>query len=133
MTVQNGWTTFEPQGPNGKFQKYKSQLVIIVSQSVKKNSKAAIYLTEAVMKKLEQPKFIQVLTRGQNIGFMKSETKDSAYTVMRTKSEKENTEGNAFLSLHALSKSFDLAPGVYDAHWENGVTVFDTRSKPSKL
>lgn len=126
----NGWQVFAPQGPSSKYEKYQDQIVVIVSVGNKKTSKYAVYLTRKVMQLLDQPKYVQVLTRGQNIGLMKSETKDNAYTVARA-SKKEEGSGNPFLSLHALSKAYDLASGVYDAHWENGVVVFDTRSKPS--
>lgn len=125
----NGWETFSPQGPTSKFDKYDTELRVIVSGGKKKQ---VIRLTKLGMKELGQPKFVRVLTRGQNIGFMGVDKQEDAYTVMYPKKDGES-HGSPFLNVQALINAYKLDNGVYDAHMESGVLVFDARSRPARL
>ena len=129
----NGWETFVPQGPSSKFEKYDTLICVIISGgSGRKGGGERLTLTSAVDKALGHPKFIRIMTRGQNIGFVKVELPDDAYTVMQAKTDGKET-GRRFLNITALVKKYHLARGVYDAHIDNGILVFDTKSEPSQF
>ncbi len=131
--AQNGWNVFIPQKAGGKFQAYQNQLVIIVPGVRTKKGKHAIYLTDEVMKRLQHPSFVQIMTRGQVIGIMKSATKENAYTVARTAKGDDGSNGSYFLNVSAFLKAINLKAGVYTAQWENGVLTIDTLQTPSVI
>lgn len=131
---ENGWHIFTPSGGGaGKYDKYMSLMCILVSDN---KVRSAVYLTEKVMKELGEPKYIVVMVRGTSIGFVKSETHQDAYVVMRSRTSEngKDKQGHPFLNLSALLKKFNVKPGAYDAHLEpGGVVVFDTLSRRSEF
>lgn len=130
-----GWTTFAPQSSKGKYEKYTNRVCIIISITYgKKNeiTSARLYLTGAVDKLLQMPTSIRLMTRGSNVGLMSvSDDDGESYTVSRKKENKDEQIGMAFLNVTAFAKFCNLKPGVYEAHPETGVVVFDTQSMPS--
>jgi hypothetical protein len=71
------------------------------------------------------------LTRGSNVGLMgvKDDSTD-AYSV--TKSSSGSDESIRYLNTSAFISQYNIAGGVYAAHLESGVVVFDTQSMPSR-
>lgn len=134
MANESGWNEWVPQGPSGKFEKYATRVVVIVGVSKSKSSKGRIYLTDAVLKYLGNPKFVKILTRGNNIALMSHNTNSGAYAV----SKKTVKGATPFLSCGAFIDQFKheghtLIQGVYEAHVETGKVVFDVLQSPSRF
>lgn len=128
---------FAPQGAHGKYHKYANQIVVIVSATWGKNGKgmksAKLYLTKAVDKLMNHPKFIKLGQSGSNVGLIPCDEDDGqVYVVSRKKSQGEIT-GMPFININAFAKYLDLEEGVYSAHLEpGGVIEFNRKSKPSR-
>jgi hypothetical protein len=139
---QANWQIFVPQGSKGKYQKYANRLVVIVSITEDKKgniSHGRLYFTDAIDNILQHPDFVKLGMRGSNVGIIPMEQDDGECYVVarkgigkkRTKDEAEQT-GMAFVSINAFAKYYNMKPGVYEAHSETGVIVFDTQSMPSR-
>lgn len=134
MQDTNGWQDWHPQGPAGKFEKYANRIVVIVGLSKSKTTKGRIYLTEAVLKYLGHPKFIKLMTRGNNIALTSHNTNEGAYAV----SKKSLKGATPFISCGAFIDQFKheghtLIQGVYEAHVEAGKVIFDVAQSPSRF
>lgn len=132
------WQIFVPQSSKGKYEKYNNQICMIVSITYtgkrQDEIKAArLYLTDAVDKILGRPDFIKIGTRGSNVGIIPLMTDDGeCYAVMKKRDGKEEQIGMSFVNINAFAKLCNLKPGVYEAHSEAGVIVFDTQAMPSR-
>lgn len=116
----NGWSSWD----NRRFssmEKYANQIVVVVSRG----SKRHLYLSNKVMELLNNPGFIQIFVRGNNVGLAFSEA-GIGYKV-----DTENVLASIFPS--SLLKHFNLASGAYTAHFENDMIIFDIEQTPAKV
>ena len=92
-----------------------------------------VYLPSVVMNALGKPNSIDIFTRGSNIGLFPS-SNGGGYRVTQQKDFNGNHHRTTlpYISLSALVKQWNIKPGVYEAHIEDGGVVFDTRQSPSK-
>lgn len=138
MNNNNNWEEWKPQGPAGKFDKYKTQIVVIVgvAKNTSKTSKGRIYLTDAVLKFLGNPTHIAIKTRGPNIALTSSNTSVGAYAIAKRQDSIKNA--TPFISCGAFieqykHESFHLVQGIYSAHIDSGMVIFDMQQTPSKF
>lgn len=128
---------FVPQTQKGKYNKYATEIVAIVSISRdnKGNVKAAkLYFTEKVDKIMNHPPFVMLGLSGSNVGIipMDNNNEGKCYAVSRKKGETDSI-GMAFVNMTAFAKYINLEEGVYSAHVEpNKVIEFNRKSKPSQ-
>lgn len=129
MSEQNkGWVVFSPRGGGqSRIQKYQHRMVIIISGG----KYPRIYLTEAVMSALKDPKFIRISMRGSNVALMSNPDRELSFTVALP-------DGGAtpHIAVTSLVKTIHLVSGVYDAHYEQGavpMVVFDSADTPSQF
>jgi hypothetical protein len=121
---QVGWTKWEKHGSGAKYAAYAKRFVIVLSKS------GSLFLMPPVLVALKKPDWIAVMTRGSNIGLLKSETPDGCYKVVYYKLDQRG--GTPYISAVGLMKSWNLAPGVYDVHIEGDIAVFDTQQMTSR-
>lgn len=132
-----GWEDYTPAGPSGKFEKYKTQLVVIVITGFakvkgRKVETGKIYLTPAVLNKLGNPKYLKLRTRGRNpiIGLFPWHEQQGAYAVTM-KNKAYNT--TPMISCSGFIKKYSVRRGVYTLVEENGVLLFDAKQAPSSI
>lgn len=128
---------FVPQNAKGKYQKYANEVVVIVSITRDKRGgiqHAKIYLTAAVDKIMDRPKFVKLGESGSNIGIIPVEENDGeVYVVARKQAEDGASAGMPSINCDAFAKFYELDEGVYSAHKEpGGVIEFNRKSKPSR-
>jgi hypothetical protein len=122
MTNQtNSWQEWNPR-KRSSLEKYTNQLVVIVG----KGKSRVVYLTDADMKILKNPKNVKVYTRGNNIAIAASDDTRDYSVQSHEKSRFPN------LTINAVMKSYNLQPGVYICHIEGGMLIFDTLQTPSR-
>lgn len=132
----NNWSDWEPQKSIGKFSKYENRIAVPIARtSSEKGVKGRLYLTTAVMKYLGNPKYIKIKTRGQNIAITASNTSDGSYTVANKASIKNATP---FISCGSFvekyrHENFVISQGVYDAHVDAGMVIFDIAQTPARF
>jgi hypothetical protein len=121
----NGWTKFAKRAGGSYYNKYKNRIVVIVPDEKHQDH---VVVTAACYEALGKPKKIDKLTRGTNVAFVGS---DSGYVVS---SIREQADPNQYyVSLGRWRKEWKIRSGVYDAHIESGMIVFDTAQTPAKI
>lgn len=126
----NGWVTWQPASKSF-LSRYKDRMVIIIG----KGRTRCIYLTDAVLKHLNRPEYVVVMTRGTNIAFGVG-SGENGYKVQYP--ENSTAVGaakpsTASLTAIGLVKGYGLESGVYDCHPEGNLVVMDSRQTPSRL
>lgn len=135
----NNWEIFPPQSTKGKYEKYATMLVIIVSVTYHTSGKkrdeikaAKMYLTKAVDAALQHADFIKLGRRGNNVGLIPLEKDDlEAYVINRKMKDSKET-GMPFINCNAFAKLLELRAGVYSAFNDGGTIIFDSKQVPSK-
>lgn len=122
--MNNGWNKYQKKAGSIRFSDmYKNQLVVIIGGGKSKY----MYLSDALYKALGYPDRVEILTRGSNIGLVKSENIGS-FAI--TKSE----GATRYISATRLAREYNLQEGAYVAHIEAGdIAVFDTQYPPSAI
>jgi hypothetical protein len=121
-TMLNGWKVIERTN-NSRMDKYENQFVIVVSNG-KRNK--YVYLMPKVLAALGNPQKIMFLSRGSNIA-MASTDNGNGYKVQTQK-------GGHFpyVQIIKIIETFSLKAGVYNAHVENDMVVFDSADTPAR-
>lgn len=134
--VQNkyrGIVWHEPQGPSGKFDKYKSQIKIIVSGGDSKKSKRVFYLTNAVYEALGKPRYVRIGSMGTDVIFMKSEDQQGAYSITQARHSNGQEHGSKFVNAASFIEKYEIKRGVYDARIEEGMVIFNKDQMPASI
>lgn len=120
---QNGWNIVKPRSISGGVMgRYKDRYVVILMSAHR------LCLSPLIVKHLGNPKRIEVRTRGSNIGLFLGG--DGDFKLIYPDPGKGATP---YITIAALSKSWNIQPGVYDVYVESDGVVFDTQQKPSKV
>jgi hypothetical protein len=118
-----GWNVFEPSKGGSRFEMYKNQMVVVLTDA--KNH--YLYISPKVWEAMGKPERIQVMTRGSNVGLT------AAVDGPGYKTQQHHEGDTPYISLTKFIKATALQPGVYDIHMEaGGVAVFDSQGTPSK-
>jgi hypothetical protein len=126
MDSNNGWSKWVKISRGGSvYAKYKSRIVVIVPDEKNRDH---VVLTAACFEALGKPKKIDVLLRGTNVAFVSS---DNGYAV--TSIREQANPNQHYVSLGRWRKEGNIKSGVYEAHIENGMIVFDTAQTPAKI
>lgn len=135
MDNNNGWVKIAPASPGTRFSKYDNQIVILISHGHgKKNSAYKMYLPEAVFNALGNPKFLDILERGSNVGLCSAEYEGRGISFAVSQSmHDDKPTGMRFLNCHAYIHRKGIKEGVYTAYKQDGMVIFDTFQKPSIL
>ena len=120
--LSNGWKKFEKPSQGRSYNKYKSQMVVIVAGEKTKN----VYISNEILKLLGNPTHIDIYTRGSNVGIFASHDKTGYKLQKGTDDSMQHISGVTFV------KAFNLEIGVYTAHHETGKVVFDLEQTPVK-
>jgi hypothetical protein len=119
-----GWNIFEPSKGGSRFERYRNQMVVMLTEA--KNN--YLYISHAVFDAMGKPERIQVMTRGSNVG-LTAAADGGGY-----KTQQHHEGDTPYISLTKFRKAFPFQPGVYDVHMEaGGVAVFDSQGTPSAL
>lgn len=136
---KGNYEIFVPQNAYGKYHKYATEIVAIVSITYHKDARrgiknAKMYFTEAVDNAMGHPPYVKLGTSGSNVGIIPCTDDDGeVYVVARKKADGAETGGMPFVNINAFAKFLELEEGVYSAHKEpGGVIEFNRKSKPSR-
>lgn len=129
--LPGGWEVFTPRSGTGRFEKYNTQMVVIVS--IGKNSKGnKLYLSDKTYQSLGKPEWVRIAWRGTSVGIVPVEKRDPhCYRVAVSSDAEGKPSGMHFINAQAFIREYHIKEGAFDAHSENGVLVFDTKSTPS--
>ncbi len=106
-------------GGKGKFQKWKGQMVVVVSIG---KSTSRMFLMEPVVTALNRPEFIGFMLAGSSVGIYAEDTEEE-YKVTY-----ENKDGPVTpnISVGFMVSQYGWRQGVYDCHVEaGGLVVFN--------
>lgn len=121
----NGWTIVTPVRKKSRYKKYTNQIVVIVPPG---KSRRSLALTQAGFQKLGSPKTVMLATRFSNAGIYGD---DGGYAISRP------TEGNEDSLYYFYPTAWvieqNLKSGVYTAHVQDGMIVFDMAQTPSQI
>jgi hypothetical protein len=129
---------FTPQSTKGKYHKYQTEIVMIVSitydRTGKKIKSAKFYLTNAVLKALgKDTNFVKLGVSGSQVAVIPMDKDDGECYVINRKFVKGEETGMPHINVNALAKYLHLEEGVYTAHLEpGGVVEFNRKSEPSR-
>jgi hypothetical protein len=126
--MNNGWIKIERQnGRAGAYDKYRNQIVVIVP---KEKNPITLAVSMACYEALGKPKRVDLFQRGTNIALCPSE---DGFRVFNRLNKSLDNLNAMYVSVQAWRKKTLLRPGVYQAHIENGMIVFDTAQMPTVL
>jgi hypothetical protein len=126
----SGWTVIPPRSNRGGvYGKYKDRIVIVIPEEKNKDH---LLITPAGYEALGKPDKVQLMQRGTNIAICDAgEAKGFKVSVPFHRTDDE-------VSMYYVSPSYwrrnsGIRPGVYEAHIENGMIVFDSAQMPSAI
>ena len=126
-----GWKIFERSAGGGSvYEKYKSQMVVVVSRGKKNNS---LYIMPKVLEAIGKHERIMLMTRGSNVALVG--TSDIAGYKLQNLSQSNGRHRGHYthIQITKFRKAHDLKSGAYNVHIENGMAVFDLAYTPSQL
>lgn len=130
---QNGWKRIpKARGHAGMYSKYANQIAVIVPRGEKIER---IALTDAGVEALDNPEYVDLFLRGTNVAIMASD--DSGYKLSNTPGKVNSTLyyiiSKGLMQMVEQECHIVLRPGVYIAHIESGMIVFDCSQTPAAL
>jgi hypothetical protein len=130
--MQNGWQLIsKKRASTGAYDKWDKRVVVIVPREKKQ---VHICLTKAAWEALGKPEEVEFFNRGTNIGMLNTSTVVNAadgYAVSNKRGLKPSKL--YYISCRGWLSERRLEQGVYDAHMEDDLLVFDTAQKPGGL
>lgn len=124
-----GWEVWQVKR-KGRYAKYDNRIVVIVGVGEYKR----FLLTHADLKALGNPTHVSVMVRGTNVALLGTNNSDEGYSVTLGKpAGRTGRVGLANVNAVAFIKEKHLQSGVYDAHVEGNMLIFDISQIPAKL
>lgn len=133
MKSQQGWQVFSKRGGGSQYDKYDSQLFVLVAKSKKPSH---LYLSKFALEKIGNPTHVQILVNGSEIGFLPATAEDANAYIM-SKAEVDKEDSRKFVNCRAVISEMQLRSGAYTAHLHeqppNIMVVINANDHPSEL
>jgi hypothetical protein len=125
----NGWTEIVRHGRGSTYAKYKDRIVIVIPREKNQDH---LLITPAGYEALGKPEAVKLFQRGTNIGICADGTGEG-YKISVPFKKKDDEISMYYTSPTSWRKTSGVRPGVYEAHIENGMIVFDSAQTPAVL